>query len=51
MRGDYSSMGDRGEHVQFQQQNLKGRDNLCYLRVDENIILKEVSQKWHGNVK
>ena len=50
MRGDYSGMGDRGEHVQFQQQNLKGRDNLCYLRIDKNIILKQVSQKWHVNV-
>jgi hypothetical protein len=40
MRGDYSSMGDRGELIQFQQQNLKGRENSCYLRVDERIILK-----------
>jgi hypothetical protein len=51
MRGDYSSMGDSGEHVQFQQQILKERDNLCYLRVEENIILKQVSHKWHVNVK
>jgi len=44
-------MGDRGEHVQFQQQNPNGRENLCYLRVDENIILKQVSHKLHVNVK
>ena len=41
-----SRMGDRGE-----QQKLKERDNLCYVRVDENIILKQVSEKWHVNVK
>jgi len=44
-------MGDRGELMQFQQQNLKGRENLCYLRVDERIILKQFSQKWNVDVK
>ena len=38
MCGDYNSMGGyRGQHVQ--QQNLKERDNLSYLGVDEIIIL------------
>jgi hypothetical protein len=26
-------------------------ENLCYLLVDENIILKQVSHKWHVNAK
>lgn len=42
---------ERRELIHFQQQNLKGRENMCYLRVDERIISKQFSQKWNVDVK